>query len=229
MNKTKIEWTDITLNPIKGYCPMNCEYCYAHEFYNRFKWDKTIRFEPRVLDEIKKIKKPSKIFLCSIIELFHPLIAGYWRDEIFETIEDNPQHIFQILTKLPMNIEPKKYPDNLWLGISMDGIIKYHVYDLLYFIQDKHIKTSVKFVSLEPYKKEIDGSIVTGFDWVIVGGQTGKQKFVPPKEWIDRILSWCKTGRDIPIFLKDNCHYPFEFQEYPHRSKLQRVGFNDKD
>jgi len=214
MNRTKIEWTDITKNPIKGYCPMSCSYCYAHDFYNRFKWDKTIRFEPRVLDEIKQIKQPCKIFMCSTIEPFHPYIKDEWRQQIFDTIRECPQHIFQMLTKLPQNIEPKEYPKNLWLGISVDGIKNYTAYDLLYFISDKHIKTSVKFVSLEPYKKEIDGSIVTGFDWVIVGGQTGRKKYVPGGAMINDIVIKCRDF-DIPIFIKDNCHYREKIQEFP--------------
>lgn len=226
MNKTKIEWTDVTKNPIKGYCPMNCSYCYAHDFYNRFKWDKTIRFEPKVLQEIKQIKQPCKIFLCSTIELFHPTILDKWREQIFNTIEQCPQHTFQILTKLPQFIEPQRFPDNLWMGISLDGMWKTDIMDVLYFIEDKNIKASVKFLSLEPYKKQIDGSIVTGFDWVIIGGQTGKQIFVPPKGWIDYIINWCQNEvRDIPVFVKDNCHYPVVKQEYP---KLQQSGLKEK-
>ena len=216
MNKTKIEWTDISKNPIKGYCPMNCDYCYAHEFYNRFKWDKTIRFVPEVLDEIKKLKEPTKIFIGSTIELFHPLIKDEWRKQIFNIVKQYPQHIFQMLTKLPQYIEPKQYPDNLWLGVSLDGLWKTDIRDILYFVSDDNIKASVKFLSLEPYKKQIDGSIATGFDWVIIGGQTGKQKFIPPKKWIDYIISWCQNkNRNIPVFLKDNCGYPEVKQEYP--------------
>jgi len=214
---TKIEWTDKSKNPVKGYCPMNCSYCYAHEFYNRFKWDKTIRFEPKVLEEIKRIKKSSKIFVGSTIDLFHPkTFKQEWFDKILDTINDCPQHIFQMLTKLPQYIPPIKYPDNLWIGVSLDGLWKTSIKDTLYFVMDKYIQVSVKFLSLEPYKQQIDSSIITGFDWVIVGGQTGKQKFIPPKNWIDDVINCCQdNGRNIPIFLKDNCHYPEVKQEYP--------------
>ncbi len=63
-------------------------------------------------------KKPSKIFLCSTHELFGDWIPKDWRDEIFETIEACPQHIFQILTKMPENID-RPMPDNVWLGVSV--------------------------------------------------------------------------------------------------------------
>lgn len=68
--KGKIDWTDYTINPVKGKCPNVCWYCYARQMYDRFKWNPKIRFEPKVLEEIKKIKKPSKIFIGSTHELF---------------------------------------------------------------------------------------------------------------------------------------------------------------
>ena len=43
MNKTKRPWTDYTLNPVKGLCPMACPYCYARAMYKRFKWNPKIR------------------------------------------------------------------------------------------------------------------------------------------------------------------------------------------
>ncbi len=48
MNKTKIEWCDYTINPVKGLCPMVCSYCYARRMYQRFKRNPEVRFEPEV-------------------------------------------------------------------------------------------------------------------------------------------------------------------------------------
>ena len=45
MNKTKIEWTDYTINPVKGLCPMACSYCYARAMYKRFRWNPEIRYD----------------------------------------------------------------------------------------------------------------------------------------------------------------------------------------
>ena len=46
------------------------------------------------------------------------MAKDWWRDLIFEVIEKNPQHIFQILTKMPENID-RVMPDNVWLGVTI--------------------------------------------------------------------------------------------------------------
>ena len=219
MNKTKIEWTDITLNPIKGYCPMNCSYCYAHDFYNRFKWDKTIRFVPEVLDEIKKLKEPTKIFLCSTIEMFHPNIPQTFRDEIYETIEKYPQHTFQILTKCSQNTIQIHQPKNVWLGFSSTGEGWETLNPKIFNIQDARIR----FMSLEPFLNrfcyedliEIEWD---DLDWVIIGGQTGKRKVIPTKVKIDDVIKRCRDY-GVSVFIKDNCNYPEKIQEFPEAVK----------
>jgi len=208
---TKIEWTDESKNPVKGICPVGCSYCYAIGFYKRFKWNPEIRFEPKVLDEIKKTKKPCKFFVGSTIDLFHPKVKEEWRKQILETIKKCPHHIFQILTKLPQNLSLEKYPDNLWIGISCDGINKspFNHIERLYIAD-----VNIKFLSLEPYLQPINPFMLSNFDWVIVGGQTGNKKFVPPKIWIDKIIKECRNYK-IPVFVKDNCYYPKTIQEFP--------------
>ena len=102
MNKTKIEWTDYTWNPIKGLCPVDCKlpdgrsYCYARKIYKRFKLSPELAHIQTTLP-----KKPAKVFVCSTIEIFHPAIPREWRDIIFNNIKAHPQHVFQILTKFP--------------------------------------------------------------------------------------------------------------------------------
>ena len=219
MNRTKIEWTDYSWNPIVG-CSYNCDYCYARQQAKRqlHRCVLCYDFLPHIhyerLFEPRDIKKPSKIFTVSMGEFFDKKIADNERNRILSVIESCPQHTFQILTKQLQNVEPKEYPNNLWLGVSLDGLKKVHPYDILFFIKDDFIKSSVKFLSLEPYLKEINKQIISGFDWVIVGGKTGHKPFVPPKKWIDVVVDECKRC-GIPIFLKNNCNYPEVKQEYP--------------
>lgn len=223
MNKTKIEWTDITLNPIKGYCPMNCSYCYAHDFYNRFKWDKTIRFEFSVLDEIKKLKEPTKIFLCSTIEMFHKDIPQIYRDEIYKTIEKYPQHTFQILTKCSQNVIQIHQPKNVWLGFSSTGEYCETLNPKIANIQD----APIRFMSLEPFLNRFCYADLISvnwddLDWVIIGGQTGKRKVIPTKVKIDDVIKCCRDW-GVSIFIKNNCNYPEKIQEFPEvgKGKLQ--------
>ena len=63
MQRTKIEWCDVTYNPVKGLCPMGCSYCYARKFYKRFRWDPTIRLDEKELEAPLRFKRPAKIFV----------------------------------------------------------------------------------------------------------------------------------------------------------------------
>ena len=210
MNKQgpgKISWTDYTWNPIKGLCPVGCWYCYARAMYKRFGWDDTLHGDENEVIAPLKLKKPSRIFVCSMMELFHPKIEKHWRDTIFEAIRICPQHTFQILTKLPQNID-RKMPDNVWLGTSITGE---NGDDWKSGVLEK-IEAKVKFVSYEPM---LDfpgyGFLRYGMmpfrgklDWVILGRLTGYgHKYDPERYWIEAIVENAKEWK-IPIFLKDN-------------------------
>ncbi|GAH61451.1 unnamed protein product [marine sediment metagenome] len=67
MSQSGIEWTDWTLNPIKGKCPVACPYCYARKMYDRFRWNPEVRFVPSVFNDLPK--KPVRVFVGSTMEL----------------------------------------------------------------------------------------------------------------------------------------------------------------
>jgi protein gp37 len=226
MNPTKIEWTDKTWNPIVG-CSKRCHdeqgkiWCYAYWQAKRQKHNCQLCYEfiphlhPERLEEPYKIKKPQKIFVCSMGEFFDRKVKESWREKIYSVIEKNPQHTFQILTKQPQNIPKRTYPKNLWIGMSLNG--KYDDISEEDIIQFKQIfinKIHIRFLSLEPYLEQIPAHIIDHFDWIIVGGLTGYKKQPPQKEWIEQIIKRCNE-KDIPLFLKDNCQYQDTIREYP--------------
>lgn len=214
MQKTKIEWADYTWNPIKGICPVGCWYCYARRMYQRFGWDPKVRYEIddlRIIHDLKG-KEGSKIFVCSTFELFHPttntllfpLTEGSditYRDMVFKIIEDNPQHIFQILTKFPQNID-RPMPDNVWLGVSITENKDIHRVKKLLTKQAK-----IKFVSIEPFLRPIyvlSSDFLRKMDWIILGRLTGYgKKYAPLRTWIEGFEAFAKT-MNIPLFMKDN-------------------------
>lgn len=128
MNKTKIEWCDMTWNPVTG-CLHGCEYCYAKKIANRFghgdsdggehdlhkpivcksvgridpypyKFDPT--FHRYKLNELQKIKKPKTIFVCSMADLFGEWVPDEWIEKVFDACEKAPQHKYLFLTKNPL-------------------------------------------------------------------------------------------------------------------------------
>ena len=208
MAKTKIEWCDETRNPVKGLCPMACDYCYARAMYKRFKWNPEIRIAPDAFDYLPK--KPSRIFVGSTIELFGEWVKPEWMDAIFKRVSLNPQHTFLFLTKQPQNLEKwSPFPDNCHVGVSATNT-------KMLTRATEHldsIRARVKFISIEPLldwkylypvtfplSKFLSGSA----DWIIIGQRTPvSAKTSPNIEWITEIVEAADKA-NIPVFLKDN-------------------------
>jgi protein gp37 len=134
MNRTKIEWCDYTWNPITG-CTKGCTWCYARALYQRFGWSFKPTYHPDRLMQPVHTKTPSRIFTCSVGDMFDPLVNIEDIDNVLEVMMACPQHTFIVLTKRPENLESKLYGNtpehpcralgggdfvsNLWLGVSV--------------------------------------------------------------------------------------------------------------
>jgi protein gp37 len=220
LNRTKIEWTDYTWNPITG-CKHGCWYCYARKLAQRFKkifpngFEPT--FHPERLKEPWELKKPSKIFVCSIADLFAPWTPTEWRDAVLRSIFDCPiQHTFQLLTKNPEKIPPVHFPDNVWLGATITEQTEADkIADL------STVDAKIKFVSFEPLLADIS-FCMEGIQWAIIGKLTGSKRIKLKKEWVYNLLGQLKAY-EIPVFMKNNLCPPFEkselIQEFPKEVK----------
>ncbi len=213
MQRTLIEWTDFSWNPIKGLCPVDCKlpdgksYCYGKAIYNRFDWLQEGIGEIGYLAEWEleqpiKRKKPAKIFVCSTYELFHSP-DKFARDEVFKIIEKCPQHTFQILTKFPQNID-RPMPDNVWLGVTVTKADEEN-WRRIYRLEQA--KAKLKFISFEPLLGLLNQSFISNaeiFNWFIFGRLTGHGKeYDPDKRWIEPAIDYFR-GYNKPVFLKNN-------------------------
>ena len=167
MNRSKIEWCDYTWNPVTG-CLHNCSYCYAKRIATRFAGGKAFPngFEPtcwlsKRINEPMHVIKPSKIFVCSMGDLFgdwpwkvpwngrYVLGTGVIK-MVLKVAEKCPQHTFIFLTKNPRGMQGFEFPGNCWCGVSVEDKSKlYRVDELL------EVNAKVKFVSLEPLLGEV--------------------------------------------------------------------------
>lgn len=211
MNKTKIEWTDYTWNPVTG-CKHNCPYCYAKKISNRFYGNFEPTFHPERLKEPYKLKKPNKIFVVSMGDLFGEWVPKEWIEQIITVAKENPQHIFQFLTKNPiryvqLNTTRLSFPKNCWLGTTVN------TQEDTKRILNLNCMSGVNkiFVSFEPLLGEINYPPL--FNWVIIGAQTNPE-LQPKKEWVQNIINdaW---GRNIPVFLKDNLKWDEKIKQFP--------------
>jgi protein gp37 len=245
---TKIEWVQNpdgtkgeTWNPITGCTPAGspgCDNCYAKRMAQRLKGRYgylkddpfKVTFHPDRLDQPLRWKKPRRIFVVSMGDLFHEDVEWNWQYKIFEIMLINQEHTYLILTKRPKRMKkvlldiwfhlgrnyPESKPDfplrNIWLGITAENQQE----------ADKRIPillqipATVRFVSIEPMLSEIklwdhnidecptyyDGcNCKEGINWVIVGGESGPGARPMNPGWVRSIRDQCQ-GAGVPFFFK---------------------------
>lgn len=138
-DKTGIEWTDATWNPVTGCAKVSqgCKHCYAERQWPRMtklvpayagREFTDVRTHADRLDQPLRWKKPRMIFVNSMSDLFHEAVPFEFIDSIFSAMELAPQHVFQVLTKRPERmreymLEKRKHRSplpNVWLGVSVE-------------------------------------------------------------------------------------------------------------
>lgn len=227
-----IGYADWSWNPVTGCWgpggtaekPLWCSYCYARRIAERFRGSKAWpqgfdpMFHPERLYEPLRKRKPSKIFVCDMADLFGAWVPSAHIQEIFTTVRLAPQHTFLFLTKNPARLrrEFNPWPPNAWVGVTAtDGEMLWSA-----IIHLKEVDAPVKFLSAEPLLENLDITAEDlrhgGINWVIIGGAT--QPYRPPKrEWLQE-LEVAAHSAGIPVFEKNNLKRllgPYLRQEHP--------------
>jgi protein gp37 len=219
MSNTKIEWTQKTWNPITGCTPISagCDNCYA----KRAAWSPRLRgkfgypaddpfrvtFHPDRLEAPLHWRKPSKIFVNSMGDLFHSAVTYHEIEKVYAIINQCPQHVFQILTKRPSTAQIqysriqstlfKHAPHpNVWLGVTVENAKYKNRIEVL-----RTIPAAVRFISFEPLLGDVGKLDLTGIHWVIVGGETGPGARAMDRLWVGKIHRQCLV-QDVPFFFK---------------------------
>ena len=207
---TKIEWTDVVWNPVTGCdkVSLGCRNCYAEAFAKRLQAMGCAKYadgfkvtlHPDVLNLPKKWRKPKRIFVNSMSDLFHADVPTAFIQDVFKVMNECERHTFQILTKRPERLseinELVEWTNNIWMGVTVENNAVYERIDLL-----RACDSSVKFLSCEPLISSLDGINLNGIDWVIVGGESGKNAREMKEEWVAELYANCFEER-IPFFFK---------------------------
>lgn len=209
-NKSNIEWTESTWNPITGCTKISegCKNCYAERMARRLKamgqQNYINGFQPTIHKNSLNLplywKQPQIIFVNSMSDLFHEEIPLSFIKDIFKVMNEASWHTFQILTKRSKRFDEIKdkleWTDNIWMGVTVENE------DLIYRIDDlRKCNAKIKFLSLEPLLGPINGLNLRGIDWVIVGGESGPGARPMEEQWAIQIRDVCVKNH-VPLFFK---------------------------
>ena len=209
-NRSRIEWTETTWNPVTGCTKISqgCKHCYAERLALRLKamgtkkyrngFEVTLHHE--TLLEPMRWKNPQLVFVNSMSDLFHKHVPSSFIQSVFKTMNEAPQHTFQVLTKRPERAnrlnKTLKWTPNIWLGTSIESSRWIHRMEPL-----KETGAMTKFLSLEPLLGPLPEIGLTGIDWVIVGGESGPGARPMEADWVRSIRDLCLES-DVPFFFK---------------------------
>ena len=222
MAKTRIEWTDATWNPVAG-CSIvtaGCSHCYAMAMARRLEamgvekyagltrkagkhtvWNGIVREDPQALSIPFRWRKPRRIFVNSMSDLFHEQVSDDFIRNVWQVMRDTPHHNYQILTK-----RPERLPElastrivhvlpNVWLGTSIENAAVTYRIDHL-----RKAPAAIRFVSFEPLIGSVGEIDLSDIDWAIVGGESGNSARPIREEWIDEIYERCQVTKTAFFF-----------------------------
>lgn len=222
MAETSIEWTDATWNPVAG-CSIvtaGCTYCYAMVMAKRLEamgvekyagltrqsgkrtvWNGVVRQDREALLAPYSWKKPRKIFVNSMSDLFHEQVDDVFIQDVWQVMTETPHHNYQILTKRPERMahivseKIRKILPNVWLGTSVEN------QEVLARIDDlRRTPAAIRFVSFEPLIGPVGAVNLQAINWAIVGGESGREARPIREEWIDEIHFQCVSYKTAFFF-----------------------------
>ena len=210
MGNSKIEWTEVTWNPITGCSKISdgCLNCYAASFAKRLQAMGNIRyingFTPTVHEDLIELpfrwKTPKMVFVNSMSDIFHEKISEKSILQIFDTMNKCPQHEFQVLTKRPERLVELNnkitWTDNIWMGVTIESDKYLDRADLL-----RACGAKTKFISAEPLLSSLTGINLENIDWLIVGGESGARSRPIQKEWVEE-LQRLSADNNVAFFFK---------------------------
>ena len=219
MSKSAIEWTEETWNPTTG-CDRTspgCDHCYALTLAKRLKAMRQPKYQadgdprtsgpgfgltvhPDVVDLPHHWRDGRVVFVNSMSDLFHDRVPDEFIASVFSTMRATPRHTYQVLTKRSRRLATLAsqitWPENVWMGVSVEND--------RYSFRVEHLRSTeaaVKFASVEPMLGPVPSLDIEGLDWVIVGGESGRDARPIDPGWVRELRDRCIEG-GVSFFFK---------------------------
>jgi protein gp37 len=214
-DKSSIEWTDATWNPVRGCTKISpgCKNCYASTFAERFRGVSghpyeqgfDLRLVPGMLDAPLRWRASRNIFVNSMSDLFQEDVPADYVLRVADVMKRADWHVFQVLTKrsqrmrdmLRRELRQTSAMPHIWWGVSVEDR-KYGVPRIDHL---RDAPAMVRFLSVEPLLEDLGRINLAAIDWVIVGGESGPRARPMKSEWVTSILDQCQTA-GVPFFFK---------------------------
>jgi len=207
--KSKIEWTENTWNPVTGCTKTSdgCVNCYAFPLAERLrcmgnsKYDKgfEVTLHPQSLNDPLTWKKPSIIFVNSMSDIFHEQIPDEFIIEIFNVMNKAHHHIFQLLTKRELRMmkiaDKLTWGSNIMMGVTVENAKYLRRIEAL-----RETPAITRFISFEPLLAGIENPNLRDIHWAIVGGESGNAARPMKEEWVLSIKDACEHSGTLFYF-----------------------------
>jgi protein gp37 len=205
-----IEWTDATWNPVTGCSKLSpgCKHCYAERLSNRlqamgqlnYRRGFEVTLQPQMLDHPMRWRRPRRVFVNSMSDLFHENVPESYILEVFSAMRRAHWHQYQVLTKRSERLLKMdaflRWEPHIWMGVSVESA-KY-----LQRVEDlRRTRCHVKFLSIEPLLGPLQNLDLRGIDWVIVGGESGPGARPLNPAWARDVRELCIKS-EVPFFFK---------------------------
>ena len=214
-DRSAIEWTDATWNPVRGCTKISpgCKHCYAERFAERFRgvpghpfeqgFD--IRLVPEKLDQPLRWRSARRIFVNSMSDLFHDQVPAEYISRVGRVMQTAAWHTFQVLTKRHERLRSLLNGELRWMGSLPNVWWGVSVEDRLHGLpRIEHLRTAparVRFLSIEPLLEDLGSINLQGIHWVIVGGESGHGARKMEEAWALSIRDQCAAA-GVPFFFK---------------------------
>lgn len=227
-----IEWAKWSWNPITG-CRANCAFCYAIDIADRLYPQK---FEPsfhanrllapnrvNVPDSAGNDVSFKNVFTCSMADLFGRWVPSEWIEVVLEQVRNNPQWNFLFLTKYPKRLVEFEFPQNAWMGTTVDCQVRVKSAEDAF----ERISGGTKWLSIEPLLQPLKFNRLDLFDWMAIGGSSQSTRtpaWVPPFDWIADLHNQARRA-GCKIYHKTNLGLTSEMRikEFPWESSITKA------